>query len=80
MTINTLRGRPVETFVIVGKAGTAVRAYAEAIGRLVSLALRWGVPVPEICRQLRNISSDRSYTNILSLPDGLAQVLEEHHG
>jgi ribonucleoside-diphosphate reductase alpha chain len=72
-------GTPFEVFAAVGKAGSALMADVEAIGRLVSLALRFGVPVEEIYRQLRGISSDRAIgrgaQKVLSVPDAIAQAL-----
>ena len=54
------RGQPFEVFMSLGKAGGALMADAEAMGRLISLALRSGIPMKEIHRQLRGISSDRA--------------------
>ena len=53
------RGQPFEVFMSLGKAGGALMADVEALGRLISLALRSGIPIKEIYRQLRGISSDR---------------------
>src|SRR4030095_8200913 len=53
------RGQPFEVFMSLGKAGGALMADVEAIGRLISVALRAGIPLTEIHRQLRGISSDR---------------------
>ncbi len=53
------KGQPFEVFISLGKAGGALMADVEAIGRLVSLALRSGIPLREVYRQLRGISSDR---------------------
>ena len=53
------RGQPFEVFMSLGKAGGALMADVEALGRLISLALRSGIPMKEIYRQLRGISSDR---------------------
>ena len=50
------KGQPFELFVNLGKAGGSAMADAEAIGRLVSLGLRSGIPLMEIHRQLRGIS------------------------
>jgi ribonucleoside-diphosphate reductase alpha chain len=76
------QGRPFELFATLGKAGGAAMADAEAIGRLVSLALRSGIPVPDIYQQLRGISCDRAVgfgTNkVLSLPDAIGQAIEQH--
>ena len=55
------RGQPFEMFISLGKAGGALMADVEAIGRLISLALRSGIPMTEIYRQLRGISSDRPW-------------------
>lgn len=75
-------GRPFEVFVTLGKAGSIAMADAEAIGRLISLALRFGVPIGEIHRQLRGISSDRAIgfgaNKVLSVPDAIAQAIELH--
>jgi ribonucleoside-diphosphate reductase alpha chain len=40
------RGQPFEVFITLGKAGGAAMADAEAMGRLISLALRSGIPLP----------------------------------
>jgi ribonucleoside-diphosphate reductase alpha chain len=76
------QGRPFELFATLGKAGGAAMADAEALGRLVSLALRSGIPVPDIYQQLRGISCDRAVgfgTNkVLSLPDAIGQAIEQH--
>ncbi len=76
------KGRPFEVFVALGKAGGAAMADAEAIGRLISLALRSGVPLREIHAQLRGISSDRAVgfgeKKVLSSPDAIAQIIESY--
>jgi ribonucleoside-diphosphate reductase alpha chain len=62
-------GRPFEVFCTLGKAGGAAFADAEAIGRLMSLALRSGVPITSIRDQLRGISSDHLEHFVGSCPD-----------
>jgi ribonucleoside-diphosphate reductase alpha chain len=75
------RGQPFEVFVTLGKAGGAAMADAEAVGRLISLALRSGIPLMQIHRQLRGISSDRAVglgpNKVLSMPDAIGLALEE---
>ncbi|HET7456464.1 MAG TPA: response regulator SirA, partial [Gemmatimonadaceae bacterium] len=75
------RGQPFEVFLNLGKAGGPAMADAEAMGRLISLALRSGIPLMEIHRQLRGISSDRAVglgpNKVLSLPDAIGIALEE---
>jgi len=75
------RGQPFEVFVTLGKAGGSAMADAEAMGRLISLALRSGIPVMEVHRQLRGISSDRAVglgpNKVLSVPDAIGIALHE---
>jgi len=75
------RGQPFEVFMSLGKAGGALMADVEAIGRLISLALRSGVPLPEIYRQLRGISSDRAVGlgphKVMSVPDAIGIAIEK---
>ena len=82
ITVNTVDSEPVEVFVVVGRAGTDLRALTETIGRLCSVALQHGTPVAELITQLRGISSDNSFgfgdRRVLSVPDAVAQVLERY--
>ena len=55
ITVNAVDGRPFELFAQIGKAGSDVIAFTEAIARLISLALRCGVSVDEIVTQLEGI-------------------------
>ena len=75
------KGQPFEVFMSLGKAGGALMADVEAIGRLISLALRSGVPLPEIYRQLRGISSDRAVglgpNKVMSVPDAIGIAIEK---
>jgi ribonucleoside-diphosphate reductase alpha chain len=74
------RGQPFEVFMSLGKAGGALMADVEALGRLISLALRSGIPLREIYRQLRGISSDRVIglgpNKVLSVPDAVGIAIE----
>ncbi|HEX9704387.1 MAG TPA: vitamin B12-dependent ribonucleotide reductase [Gemmatimonadales bacterium] len=75
------KGQPFEVFISLGKAGGALMADVEAIGRLISLALRSGIPIKEIYRQLRGISSDRVVglgpNKVLSVPDSIGIAIEK---
>jgi ribonucleoside-diphosphate reductase alpha chain len=75
-------GRPFELFCSLGKAGGAAMADAEAIGRLVSLALRSGIPIIAIRDQLRGISCDRAVgigpSKVLSAPDAVGQAIDRY--
>jgi ribonucleoside-diphosphate reductase alpha chain len=75
------RGQPFEIFMSLGKAGGALMADVEAMGRLISLALRSGIPMKELHRQLRGISSDRVIglgpSKIMSVPDAVGIAIEK---
>ena len=83
-------GNPFEVFVDIGKGGSDIKAMAEGLGRLCSLILRLGSgltaqeKVEEIISQLSGIGGQRSIgfgsNRVKSLPDALAQALEEHYG
>lgn len=82
-------GRPFEVFVDIGKGGSDIKAMAEALGRLASLVLRVSSPltprerIQEIVSQLSGIGGPRSMgfgrNRVRSLPDALAQALEEQY-
>jgi ribonucleoside-diphosphate reductase alpha chain len=89
VTVNTNgMEQPFEVFLNVGKAGSDTAAVAEAIGRLISLTLRLPSPLEprerleEIVDQLSGIGGRRAmgfgHNRVLSLPDGVASVLEDY--
>jgi ribonucleoside-diphosphate reductase alpha chain len=91
VTVNeTPGGDPFEVFVQVGKAGSDTMAVAEALGRLISLALRLPSPLSprrrleEVISQLAWIGGGQptgfGAAKVLSLPDALARTLGEHIG
>lgn len=75
-------GRPFEVFTNIGKAGGCAASQAEAIGRLISLALRSNVEPEEIWKQMKGISCHQpSWTEggkILSCSDAIAKALEKY--
>jgi ribonucleoside-diphosphate reductase alpha chain len=77
------KGQPFEVFINLGKAGGSAMADAEAMGRLISLALRSGIPLMAVHKQLRGISSDRAVglgpSKVLSVPDAIGAALHEWH-
>ncbi len=76
------KGLPFEVFTQIGKAGGFFHANTEAISRLISLALRSGIDIQEVIKQLKGIRDPSpAWTEdglILSLPDAIAKVLEKH--
>ena len=83
LTVNEVDGQPFEIFATIGKSGHSVTAKAEAIGRLVSLALRSGVDVADIVGQLKGIGGEHPVFQqkglLLSIPDAIAWVLEKRY-
>ncbi|TET82651.1 vitamin B12-dependent ribonucleotide reductase [candidate division TA06 bacterium] len=82
LTINEDDTGLCEVFTNIGKAGGNAAAQSEAISRLISLALRSGVDVKSIVRQLRGISGPSPVWDngdlILSAPDAIAKALERY--
>ena len=71
-----------EVFSTLGKSGACAIAQLEAICRLITLALRSGIDVAQVVKQLRGIRcpsiSWEGGTSILSCADAIASVLEKH--
>jgi ribonucleoside-diphosphate reductase alpha chain len=71
-----------EVFSTLGKSGGCAVAQLEAICRLITLALRSGVDVAQVVKQLRGIRcpsiSWEGGKSILSCADAIASVLEKH--
>ncbi len=81
VTVNADEEGPQEVFVRLGKSGSSAMAFTEAIGRLISLALRAGVSPDAIIDQLSGIKSSSATrqengTIIFSVPDAVAKALE----
>ncbi len=83
VTVTEFEGQPFEVFATIGKSGRSTTAKTEAIGRLVSLALRSGVKVDKIVNQLKGIGGEYPIFQdgglVLSIPDAIARVLEKHY-
>ncbi|WP_207260684.1 vitamin B12-dependent ribonucleotide reductase [Desulfovibrio sp. Huiquan2017] len=83
LTVNEVDNKPFEVFATIGKSGGSITAKAEAIGRLVSLALRSGVEVREIVEQLKGIGGENPKFMkkhlVKSIPDAIAYVFESRY-
>ena len=83
VTVTEYEAQPFEVFATIGKSGRSTTAKTEAIGRLVSLALRAGVTVDKIVGQLKGIGGENPiFQNgglVLSIPDAIARVLEKRY-
>jgi ribonucleoside-diphosphate reductase alpha chain len=56
VTVNKQDDLPTEVFIVSGKAGDEANADSEALGRMVSIALQYGVPAEAIVKTLRGIN------------------------
>jgi len=85
VTINRDEAQRIfEVFTNIGKAGVCAQVQAQAIGRLVSLALRAGVMPEQIVRQLKGLNCQSpAWTKnerISSCADAIAKALEQELG
>ena len=82
VTVNRDETGVCEVFVQVGKSGGCIASQSEAVGRLISLALRSGIKLESIADHLAGIRcpSPNFYQGqtVLSCPDGIAHVLEKY--
>jgi ribonucleoside-diphosphate reductase alpha chain len=73
--------RPVEVYAELGKSGTETASFVEALGKMVSTALRTGVHPREIVDQLRRIESGNiawhNGRKVTSIADGVSYALEQ---
>ncbi|MCG2830372.1 MAG: vitamin B12-dependent ribonucleotide reductase [Desulfobacteraceae bacterium] len=81
VTINSDQQGLCEVFAQMGKTGGCASSQIEAAGRMISLALRSGVKIDAIVRQLIGIRcpspSWQDGKMVLSCPDAIAQVLKK---
>lgn len=81
VTLNcTEEGNPFECFIEMGRAGSDIKTFTEALARLISISMRAGLPLETIVHQLKDIRGtvygfgpDR----VQSVPDAIAKCLRE---
>ena len=83
VTVNEDDFGPREVFANMGKAGGCASASTEAIGRLLSLAFRYGIPPDKIVKQLKGIRCHVPLgfgpNQILSCPDAIGKAIAEKY-
>jgi ribonucleoside-diphosphate reductase alpha chain len=82
LTLNLHDGHPLELFAQIGKAGSDISAFTEAIARLISLAFRCGVDPEAVADELAGIGGSRFVgfgpNRVRSVPDAIGQFLNEN--
>ncbi len=80
VTINEDENGPCELFSQLGKTGGCIASQTEAISRLISLALKFGVPIEDVRDQIRNIRCPNpSWSNgstVYSCADGIGLAID----
>ena len=86
VVVNSVDGEPFEIFLILGRAGSEVQSFAEALGRTISVALRFPGPIPASVRlasladQLIGIGGAHQVgfgpQRVLSVVDAVGQILQ----
>jgi ribonucleoside-diphosphate reductase alpha chain len=81
VTVNSDDAGFCEVFAQMGKTGGCASSQIESTGRLISLALRSGVQIDSIIKQITGIRCPHSMwqngRQVLSCPDAIAQVLSQ---
>lgn len=82
VTINEDKKGLCEVFAQMGKGGGCAASQAEAVGRLISLALRSGIDVESIMEELKGIRCPSPLLGkggvVLSCPDAIAKAIDNH--
>jgi len=82
ITINSDEVGIFELFATIGKTGGCAASQCEAIGRIVSLALRTGAPVKSIIKQLSGIACQYPTgiedKKVFSCSDAIGKIIKLH--
>ena len=64
--------------VKIGKTGSCDSANAEAVARMMNVALKYGAPIEELVAHLSNIACEHALPGkARSIPDGISKALKE---
>ena len=82
LTLNFHQEHPFELFAQIGKAGSDISAFTEAMARLISLAFRAGIDPQVVAEELLGIGGSRfvgfGSNRVRSVPDAIGQFINEH--
>lgn len=83
VTVNQDENGPIEVFTNTGKAG-GCPAQSEGLARMISLSLRYGIPIESVAKQLCGIrcmsTIRKDGCDVLSCPDAIGRALKESCG
>ena len=76
---------PMELIASMGKSGGCTNCLNQAIGRVISIGLQWGVPISEYMGTLKGLQCDNpkafpTEARCLSCPDGISIAIGNHLG
>jgi len=75
---------PIEVMVSLGKQGSCTSCQNEALTRMITLGLKWGVPVGDIIEELKDLSCPSQNITCLeedqnlSCPDAISRVMRKY--
>src|SRR5258706_7692071 len=74
-TILENNNKPVSVDIVIGKAGSSIQAWSQALAHVITLALRNNVDILTIAEEISNITSDKttftSGRTVRSVPDAI---------
>jgi len=75
-------GNMFEVFASIGKAGGYTQSFTEALCRMISMALRYGVPPQRVVKHLSGIQSPKvaweNQEQVASVADGIAMAMDRY--
>lgn len=83
VTLSEYGKKPWDLRLNLGKSGSTLNAWIYGLGRIISLALQYEVPMDEIIEELSGLTSDKvekhlNKITIRSGPEGIAYALNQY--
>jgi len=77
VTVNNINNKPFEVFIKLGKAGGCSASYTEALGKIISVALRSGATLGDLSHKLRGVGCNVPIGDVKSCSDAIGQMLSK---